>query len=83
VKAVLYEEQICRIVTAGQIATENPVTLTPNDNLETALALFSARDVGEIPVIDPPAGGKLVGVIRRGKVLATYDREVLRRARVN
>ncbi len=82
VKGVLYEEQICRIVTAGQIATEDPVTLTPNDNLGTALRLFSAKDIGVIPVIDPPAGGKLVGVVRRGRVLATYDQEVLRRARV-
>jgi len=80
VRAVVYEEKICRIVRAGQLATENPLTLTPDDNLGTALRLFAVKDLGEIPVVDTATRKKVVGMLRRGRVIATYEREVLRRA---
>jgi len=80
VKAVLYEETICTIVRAGQLATENPMTLTPDDNLGTALRRFAVKDLDEIPVVDSRTGRKVVGMLRRGNVMATYDRAVLRQA---
>lgn len=80
VKVVLYEETICAIVRAGQLATENPMTITPDDNLGTAIQRFAAKDIDELPVVDSKTGRKVVGMLKRGQVMATYDKEVLRRA---
>jgi len=79
-KSVLYEETICTIVRAGQLATEDPVTITADDNLGTALHLMALKDLGQLPVVSAEGGRKVVGMLRRGHVMATYEREVLRRA---
>ncbi len=79
VRKVLYEEYIKEIVTVGELATEDVLTLTPEDNLATALHHFAEMDIEEIPVVDIENPKKVVGMLRRGDVISVYNKEILRR----
>jgi CIC family chloride channel protein len=79
VRKVLYEEYIKEIVTVGELATEDVLTLTPEDNLADALHHFAEMDIDEIPVVATNNPKKVVGMLRRGDVISIYNREILRR----
>lgn len=79
VRKVLYEEYIKEIVTVGELATEDVLTLTPEDNLADALHHFAEMDIDEIPVVATDNPRKVVGMLRRGDVISIYNREILRR----
>jgi CIC family chloride channel protein len=79
VRPVLLEETVTRIVIAGDIATERVITLTPEDNLNTAMEKFSIKDLEEIPVVSDRDPRRLAGMVRRKDVIAAYNKEVLKR----
>jgi CIC family chloride channel protein len=79
VRPVLLEETVTRIVIAGDIATEQVITLTPEDNLNTAMEKFSIKDIEEIPVVSIIDPVRLVGMVRRKDVISAYNKEVLKR----
>jgi CIC family chloride channel protein len=70
---------VTRIVIAGDIATEQVITLTPEDNLNTAMEKFSIKDIEEIPVVSIIDPVHLVGMVRRKDVISAYNKEVLKR----
>jgi CBS domain-containing protein len=66
------EHQKARGVTAGDLMTRPPVTVTPDDTLERAARLMYKRNVRRLPVVD--ANGHLVGILSRADLLAVFDR---------
>jgi acetoin utilization protein AcuB len=48
-------------VKVDSIMTTNPITLSTNDDLQTAVELLLEEKVGGIPVVDKPGG--LVGIV--------------------
>lgn len=62
---------------ARDLATPDAVTLTPEHNLNEALAMFTQMDIAQIPVVSASDSQKVIGLIRRSDVQAVYDREVL------
>ena len=66
------EHAKARAITAGDLMSSPPVTVTPEDTLEHAAKLMYARKVKRLPVVDP--GAHLVGIISRADVLAIFDR---------
>ncbi len=79
VRKVMFEDYIKEIVTVGQLCTEDVKVLYPEDTLAKAMNHFAEMDIDEIPVVDPNNPKKVVGMLRRGDVVAVYNREVLRR----
>jgi CIC family chloride channel protein len=79
VRPVLFEEYVKDVVTAGELATENVITLTPDDDLNTAMEYFSMKDIEEIPVVDKEKPRKVIGMLRRMDVIAAYKKEVLKK----
>ncbi|WP_425340709.1 CBS domain-containing protein [Candidatus Magnetobacterium casense] len=77
VKAVMLEEYIKTVVTAGQLATEDVVLLNNLDNMKTALERFSINDQDEIPVVDFLNHKKIVGMLNRSDMIAAYIRAVM------
>lgn len=59
-------------ITAGDLMTGSPVTVTPEETVEHAARLMYQRKVKRLPVVD--AGRHLVGIISRADVLAVFDR---------
>ncbi len=78
-RKVLFEDYIKEVVTVGELATEEVLVLTPEDNLTTAMKHFALMDIEEIPVVAPDNRKKVVGMLRRGDVIAVYNREILRK----
>jgi CIC family chloride channel protein len=79
VRSVLFEESLADILVAGELATGDVITLTPNDNLHTAMRRFNLKDITSIPVVDLQDPKKVLGMLQRKDVLDAYNREVLRR----
>lgn len=78
-RRVLFEDYIKEIVTVGELATEDVLVLTPDDNLTAAMKNFALMDIEEIPVVAPDNNKKVIGMLRRGDVIAIYNREILRK----
>jgi CIC family chloride channel protein len=79
VRPVLLEERVTHIVNAGDIATENVIVLTPEDDLNTAMERFSIKDIEEIPVVKQGGSKIVIGMVRRKDVIGAYNREVLKK----
>jgi CBS domain-containing protein len=67
------EHAKARGVTAGELMSGPPVTVTPDDTVEHAAKLMYARKVKRLPVVD--SGTHLVGLVSRADVLAIFDRK--------
>ncbi|MEJ2695172.1 MAG: chloride channel protein [Candidatus Sulfobium sp.] len=79
VRPVMFEDKIKGVVRAGEIVTENVITLKPGDDLNVAMEKFAMKDIAEIPVIDETeTGGKVVAMLRRKDVIDAYNKEVLK-----
>ena len=63
----------------GDICTRNVLTLTPDDNLYTAMTYFDVRGIAEIPVVESPEDQWVVGMLKRRDVIDAYNREVLKK----
>jgi CBS-domain-containing membrane protein len=50
--------------------------LRPEDRLDKAMELFVENDLLALPVEDPAAGGRVVGVVRRSDVAQAYLRHL-------
>ena len=61
-----------RGVTAADLMTAPPVTISPDDTVEHAARLMYLRGVKRLPVVD--ASGQLAGIVSRTDVLAVYNR---------
>ncbi|MEJ2182101.1 MAG: chloride channel protein [Nitrospirota bacterium] len=81
VRPVLFEEKVKGIVKAGELATEDVITLRPEDDLNTAMENFAVKDIEEIPVVSGDDSRKVIGMLRRMDVIAAYKKEVLKRER--
>jgi CBS-domain-containing membrane protein len=66
------EHAKARAITAGDLMSSPPVTVTPEDTLEHAAKLMYTRKVKRLPVVD--SGAHLVGIISRADVLTIFDR---------
>jgi acetoin utilization protein AcuB len=55
--------------TVADVLTADPVTVGPDDRVETAARLLVEHDVGCVPVV---AGGRLVGIVTASDLLRAY-----------
>jgi CIC family chloride channel protein len=77
VRSYLYDETIWELAVARDIMVPNIVSVSPSDDLNTALQRFTAINVDELPVIDPHQPGKLIGMLRRKETIAFYNRRLM------
>ena len=52
------------------------MTVTPDDDLHTALRRFTRKNIDELPVVDQNEPTKVVGMLRRKEVIGAYDEEL-------
>jgi CIC family chloride channel protein len=57
--------------------TTNIVTVTPDDDLNTALRRFTRLNIDELPVVAANEGFRLLGMLRRKDVIAKYNEELM------
>ncbi|MBW1713380.1 MAG: chloride channel protein, partial [Deltaproteobacteria bacterium] len=73
-----FDADLHDIVVVKEIANKQVETVTPQDNLETALEKISTKDYATLPVIDSETDQRLVGIISRGDITSAYSRYILK-----
>ena len=77
IRPYLKEEGLSSLVLVRDIATPNPVSITPDDTLLDALDKFGYKNVSQLPEVSDPHSRKLAGVLRRKDVLEAYHKKLL------
>ncbi len=67
--------------TIAEIATENAITVFPDEPIWTAIQKMSPRDLARLPVISRDGSERLCGVISRSDILRAYDVGIVRKQR--
>lgn len=73
----LREEGLATLVLARDIATMNPVFLTPEETLHDVLVKFGYRNVSQLPVVSDLHSRTLIGVLKQKDILEAYQRRIL------
>ena len=81
VRSYLYDETIWRLAVARDVMTTKLLTVTPEDDLDTAMRQFTQLNLDELPVLDPERPGFLLGMLSRNDVIAVYNRRVFEQRR--
>lgn len=76
VRSVLQGSGAENLIVAADIATTPVLTVTPDDDLHTALKRFTQKNIDEIPVVDAEDPTKMIGMLRRKEVIGAYDEEL-------
>jgi CIC family chloride channel protein len=79
IRGLLAEEGLRYLVIANDVATRDPVTVSPTDNIQLALKLMSQWGISQLPVVDGQGKRMVLGVLREKDVVAAYDKAVIRR----
>lgn len=77
VRSYLFDDSIWQVANARDVMTQVVVSVSPDDDLNTALTRFTALNVDELPVIDPAQPNRLLGMLRRKETIAAYNRKRL------
>lgn len=77
VRRYLFDDTLWNLAIARDIMTSPVITVTPDDDLNTALAHFTELNVDELPVVDPENSSELKGVLRRKETIAAYNQRRL------
>lgn len=78
---LLDSAELADIVVAKEIATENVITVTDDNNLNEAMERFAIKDIEQLPVVKASDPRRIVGMLRRTDVLAAYKKEVLKKTK--
>ena len=75
VRSYLYDEAIWQLANARDVMTTRIVTVSPEEDLNSALRKFTALNVDELPVVDETDA--LLGMLRRKEAIAAYNRRLM------
>ncbi len=78
VRSWLYDDSIWHLAVARDVMVTKIVSVTPDDDLNTALQRFTALNLDELPVLDPEDRGKLLGMLRRKETIAAYNQSLMK-----
>ncbi len=76
VRSHLYNEEIWHLANARDVMTSRVVSVTPEDDLNTALKRFTDLNLDELPVVDHENAAQLLGMLRRRDVIACYNQKL-------
>ncbi len=79
IKSVLQEQGLRWVVIAADVMHPVERSVARRENLEEVIAILSASEEDELPVVDDPHHHRLVGTISRADILELYNREILHR----
>lgn len=77
IREVFFEKHLEELIVADELATKDVVYLTPKQNLNQALEVFSEMDVEQLPVVREDDSARVVGMLNQADVINVYNREIL------
>jgi len=76
VRGYLYDDAIWQLADASDVMVTRVITVTPDDDLNTALTCFTALNIDELPVVSPDDPQQLLGMLRRKELIGAYHRRL-------
>ncbi|MBN2791960.1 MAG: chloride channel protein [Desulfuromonadales bacterium] len=76
IRRILNEDIPPTLVIAGDIATRNVITATPEEHLTEVMKKLTARNLDEIPVVDTDIPQKVLYMLSRRTLLAHYAEQM-------
>jgi CIC family chloride channel protein len=71
------------LVVAKDLATSEVVTVSPEDNLFTAMEKISVRDFSLLPVVSAEDSNRLEGILTRRDMIGAYNKAVIKKSLLN
>jgi CIC family chloride channel protein len=75
----MFDEDLKDLVVAKDLASENVVTVSADENLFTALGKISRKDFSTMPVVSPDDPTELIGIVTRRDIIGAYEKAVLKK----
>jgi len=76
VRAHLYNKELWQLANARDVMTSRVLSVTPSDDLNTALRRFTELNLDELPVVEKSSKTMLLGMLRRKDVIARYNEKL-------
>ncbi len=76
VRQFAFDREVYGLTIAGDLMTQQPVTVTPRDDLHTALEKFDLVRLDELPVVAADDPQRLLGRLRRRAINRAYTRRL-------
>lgn len=77
VRQYLYDELLWQLAVAGDVMNSRVVSVTPEDDLNTAMRAFTSIAIDELPVVAADDRTKLLGTLRHKDAIHAYNRRLL------
>jgi chloride channel protein, CIC family len=78
VRKVMLNTEMHRLVVAKDIATEDVLTVNPEDSLQAALKKMTAAEIRELPVVSKEDPKRVISMLSRKDLIRTYHDEIER-----
>ena len=78
VRFYLYDETLWTLAVARDVMISKIVSVTPEDDLNTALTRFTSVNVDELPVFAPEGKNKLLGMLGRKESISAYNQQLMK-----
>ncbi len=75
-RSVLLGEGAGNLILAIDLATTPVLTVTPDDDLHTALRRFTQKNIDELPIVNTDDPTEVIGMLSRKDVIAAYHDRV-------
>jgi chloride channel protein, CIC family len=75
-RAVLTGDRSGTLIVAADIATQQVLTVKPEDDLNTALRRFTQKNIDYLPIVEPNAPRTVIGMLSRHDVIAAYHNRI-------
>ena len=77
VRMYLYDKTLWNLANARDVMSHRVVSVTPEDDLNTAIRAFTSIASNELPVVSEEDRGEVLGTIRQKDAVAAYNRRVV------
>ncbi|MEW6377506.1 MAG: CBS domain-containing protein, partial [Thermodesulfobacteriota bacterium] len=76
IRRVMLEKELHKLVVAKDIAVEEVLTVTLEDNLNTALKKMTEAEIRELPVVSKEDSKRVISMLSRKDVIRIYNDEI-------
>ncbi len=77
IRSVMTKRMLENLVIVEDIMSINAPTITPDENLGSALSKFEVRDYDGLPVVDKHNPKKLLGILKKSDIISFYKKRLL------
>ncbi len=76
----VFDENLKNLVLVKELATQDVVTVSNDDNFNNALEKITLKDLSILPVVSPDNPSQLLGVLTRKDILDAYNTVVTKKS---